>query len=155
LRSEGPQSALHVEMCMAQHLSLPALTGHSRADTMLRRSPSERPFVHRAAFCWMNCRSADLLDIRCGRNVSGDADAAFVEEGGKREFTAGASQSYREVGSRHSGDLEIGFFSAPLHGSSEPRRTRQMATTSRMPCTKMRAVGRPCHRPFYTPSKTR
>jgi hypothetical protein len=29
LRSEGPQSALHVEMCMAQHLSLPAQTGHS------------------------------------------------------------------------------------------------------------------------------
>jgi hypothetical protein len=24
-RSESPQSALHVEMCMAQHLSLPAL----------------------------------------------------------------------------------------------------------------------------------
>ena len=28
-RSEGPQTALCTEMCMAQHLSLPALTGRS------------------------------------------------------------------------------------------------------------------------------
>jgi hypothetical protein len=43
---------------------LSAQTGHSRAYTMLRRSPSERPFVHRAAFCWMKRRSADKVNFR-------------------------------------------------------------------------------------------
>jgi hypothetical protein len=43
--------------------SCSAHTGHSRADTMLRRSPSERPFVHRAAFFWMKRRSADKAAV--------------------------------------------------------------------------------------------
>jgi len=43
--------------------SCSAQTGHSRADTMLRRSPSERSSVHRAAFCWMKRRSADKTDL--------------------------------------------------------------------------------------------
>jgi hypothetical protein len=42
-------------------LSLPAQTGHSLADTMLRCSPSERLFVDHAAFCWMKGRSADKM----------------------------------------------------------------------------------------------
>jgi hypothetical protein len=37
-RSEGPQSALHVKMCMAQHLPLSALSRPSRVLTTLQYS---------------------------------------------------------------------------------------------------------------------
>ncbi|MFT6092055.1 MAG: hypothetical protein ACJAXC_003768 [Sulfitobacter sp.] len=43
---------------------------------MLRRSPSERPFVHRAAFFRIKRRSADKLAIHCRRNIRYGAAAA-------------------------------------------------------------------------------
>jgi hypothetical protein len=44
-RSESPQSALHVEMCMAQHLSLSAQTSHS-SRTQLPQCSFTRPAIH-------------------------------------------------------------------------------------------------------------
>jgi hypothetical protein len=58
------QDAVGILQLRIRKETLPAQTGHSRADTMLRRSPSERPFVHRAAFCWMKRRSADNADTQ-------------------------------------------------------------------------------------------
>jgi hypothetical protein len=58
-RSEGPQSALHVEMCMLQHLLLSALgvgcrsrpfAAFHRYFPMLRCGPSKPPFAQGAAF---------------------------------------------------------------------------------------------------------
>jgi hypothetical protein len=71
--SEGPQTALRVEMCMAQHLSLTALRAgcHSRPRAavhvhlrMLRCGPSNRTFTHGAAFLLADTSVSGELSLR-------------------------------------------------------------------------------------------
>jgi len=44
----------------------------------------------------------------------------FDIKGGERKFAAGAGPSCRDIGTRHSANLEAVQFSAPPQGGSEP-----------------------------------